>query len=226
MLFLCKRSVSSSIVVLAALLGLALLLRRTLATGPLVEWSLPALATGLVVYGLVLLSDGLLHQSFRFALGEPYRERFHELAEVFRKQSAAAMFAGALLAGLGEEAFFRGIGTDPVILALGAVMFGLLHHIRRRLWLFTLWAGYEGFLFAAALYVTQNLAVTMVAHFLHDLTGFGIFRRERGRIPCTPYSQRSGRSPDTGSRGVGNTTAGASPPREGAGQEAAGSASD
>jgi membrane protease YdiL (CAAX protease family) len=35
---------------------------------------------------------------------------------------------------------------------------------------------YEGLLFAAAMYATGELAVTMTAHFLHDLTGFLLFR--------------------------------------------------
>ncbi len=183
MLFLCKRSVSGSLPVLVVFLGLALLLRRLLGTGPPLTWSPRALGTGLIVFGVMILSDGLLHQGFQLTLGAPYRRRFRELADVFRKQNPAAIIAGALLAGLGEEPFFRGISTDPMILAAGAVVFGLMHHIRRRLWLFTLWSIYEGFLLAAALYITQDLAVTMVAHFLHDLTGFLIFRRERAQHP-------------------------------------------
>ncbi len=183
MLFLCKRSVSGSFPVLVVLLGLALLLRRLLGAGPPLTWSPHALGAGLVVFGVMILSDGLLHQGFRLTLGAPYRRRFLELADVFRNQSSAAIVAGALLAGLGEEPFFRGISTDPIILATGAVVFGLMHHIRRRLWLFTLWSIYEGFLLATALYITQDLAVTMMAHFLHDLTGFLIFRQERARHP-------------------------------------------
>lgn len=179
MLFLCKRSVSRSGLFLAAFLGLALALRWLLGTGPPVAWSARALGAGLVVCGVVLLSDGMFHQCLGLTLGAAYRRRFLELAFIFRGQTTAAIFAGALLAGLGEEPLFRGISTNPIVLAIGAVVFGLLHHIRRGLWPFTLWSIYEGLLFAVALYVTQNLVVVMVAHFLHDLTGFCIFRRIR-----------------------------------------------
>jgi membrane protease YdiL (CAAX protease family) len=96
------------------------------------------------------------------------------------------MLAGSLMAGLGEEPLFRGLATDPLVLAGLAVLFGVLHHIRWSLWPFTLWAIYEGLLFAAALYGTGNLFVTMVAHGLHDLTGFWIFRAQARRLPERP----------------------------------------
>jgi membrane protease YdiL (CAAX protease family) len=80
------------------------------------------------------------------------------------------------MAGLGEELVFRGLSTDGRYLIASAVAFGLLHHIRRSLWPFTLWAVWEGLLFAAALWYFEALSVTMTAHFLHDLAGFLIFR--------------------------------------------------
>ena len=56
------------------------------------------------------------------------------------------------------------------------MLFGLLHHINRSLLLITLWSIWQGFLFAAALLITERIGVTMTAHFLHDLTGFLLFR--------------------------------------------------
>jgi membrane protease YdiL (CAAX protease family) len=50
-----------------------------------------------------------------------------------------------------------------------------LHHVRRSLWPFTVWAVFQGLLFGTALHATGVLCVPMVAHFLHDLAGFGIF---------------------------------------------------
>ena len=91
------------------------------------------------------------------------------------------MVAGAAMAGVGEELVFRGLSRAPAVLLLSAVAFGLLHHIRRRLWPFTLWSIWEGMIFAAALWWTGELAVTMTAHFLHDLLGFLIFRVENRR---------------------------------------------
>jgi membrane protease YdiL (CAAX protease family) len=81
------------------------------------------------------------------------------------------------MAAVGEELVFRGLSLAPAYLIPAAIVFGLLHHIRASLWLFTVWAVYQGLLFAAALYLTQALAVTMTAHFLHDLAGFLLFVR-------------------------------------------------
>ena len=88
----------------------------------------------------------------------------------------ALVLIGALMAGVGEELVFRGASLSQTYLFGGAVVFGLLHHIRRDLWPFTIWAVWQGLLFATALYLTELLFVTMVAHFLHDFIGFLIFR--------------------------------------------------
>ena len=98
------------------------------------------------------------------------------MAAVFRGQSLAAILAGAAMAGAGEELVFRGPSAAPAYLIASAVVFGRLHHVRRSLWPFTAWAAWQGLLLAAAVYLTGDLFVSMVAHFLHDLTGFLIFR--------------------------------------------------
>jgi membrane protease YdiL (CAAX protease family) len=126
---------------------------------------------------VVLCSDALLHGGLFLAFGEPYLRRYRELAGTFRGQSVAAMLTGAAMAGLGEELVFRGLSRQLPLLLLSALAFGLLHHVRRRLWPFTLWSVWEGVLFAVVLWWTGELVVTMTAHFLHDALGFVIFRR-------------------------------------------------
>ena len=64
-----------------------------------------------------------------------------------------------------------------------------MHHVRRPLWPFTVWAVWEGLLFAAALWYFEDLAVTMTAHFLHDFAGFLIFRR-LNRLPAAKVAGR------------------------------------
>jgi membrane protease YdiL (CAAX protease family) len=135
-----------------------------------------AFLLGLAVVAGVLCSDSLIHGLCWLIFGELYLRHYRKLAGVFRGQTTAALLAGAGMAGLGEELVFRGLGTGPVYLVGAAVAFGLLHHIRWALWPFTLWSVLEGLLFALALYLTQNLVVTMTAHFLHDSAGFLIFR--------------------------------------------------
>jgi membrane protease YdiL (CAAX protease family) len=176
MLFVLKRTWAGSLVGLAILVPLGLALRRALGTGPPLGCSAAAALLGAGVFGVVLCSDGLLHGLFLLLFGERYRRRHRELAALFRGQTFTAILAGALMAGAGEELVFRGLSADLRYLIPAAILFGLLHHVRRALWPFTLWAVWQGLLFATALYVFETLFVTMVAHFLHDLAGFLIFR--------------------------------------------------
>ncbi len=85
------------------------------------------------------------------------------------------------MAGIGEELVFRGLSASPFVLFPLALLFGLLHHIRRSLWGFTVWSIWEGVLFAGTMISTGELVVTMVAHFLHDFLGFFAFRWENRR---------------------------------------------
>ena len=80
------------------------------------------------------------------------------------------------MSGVGEEQCFRSLDGGPIYLFTSAVLFGLLHHINRSLLLITLWSIWQGILFAATMLIFQRIGVTMTAHFLHDLTGFLLFR--------------------------------------------------
>jgi membrane protease YdiL (CAAX protease family) len=177
MLFLLKRTWPGGLAGLAFLTLLGLALRHVLGDVPPVDPSWQNVLLGVAVVSGVLASDVSLHGLFCLVFGKAYRRRHRELAEVFRGQSLAAILAGAAMAGLGEELVFRGLSDDWRFLVASAVVFGLLHHIRRSLWPFTLWAVWQGLLFAAALWYFRALSVTMTAHFLHDFAGFLIFRR-------------------------------------------------
>jgi membrane protease YdiL (CAAX protease family) len=179
MLFLLKRTVPSSLLALGFLLLLGLALRQIVPAPTPLEFSPGLVLSGVIVCGVVLCSDGLLHGVLGLLLGDWYRQRYAQLAGTFREQSPAAMLTGALMAGFGEEPVFRGLTMAPGPLLALAVLFGVLHHIRRDLWLFTLWSIWEGLLFAFALLWLGKLLPTMIAHFLHDLIGFLIFRRTK-----------------------------------------------
>ena len=186
MLFLLKRTSLTALLALAALSALGLGLRRLIGDGvPPLTFTPHLILLGVGVCGAALVSDALIHGGLSLAFGRPYLERYRELAATFRGQTFGAMFAGAAMAGMGEELVFRGLSRAPAVLLLLAVAFGLLHHVRWRLWPFTLWSIWEGVVFAAALWWTGELAVTMTAHFLHDVLGFLIFRVENRREPPT-----------------------------------------
>jgi membrane protease YdiL (CAAX protease family) len=175
MLFLLKRKVSSSLIGLGVLAVLGLVLRHFNPTPTPLLFSWDRLGTAIAVLALVVCSDGLLHGGLWLCFGRSYLARYHELAAVFRHQTYGAMVCGALMAGIGEELVFRGQGRSPALLFPAAIVFGLLHHIRRNLWPFTLWSIWEGMLFAFALLWCGQLLPLMVAHFLHDLGGFLVF---------------------------------------------------
>lgn len=176
MLFLIKRNVTASLILLLLLSGLALGLRQVLPDPPSLTFSPDLLLKGVIVVGIVLVSDGLIHGLLWLLVGKPYRWRHHELAATFRDQTLLAILCGSLLAGVGEELIFRGLSSELAFLLPSAVVFGLLHHYRNELWPFTIWSIWQGILFAIALNYTGSLIVTMTAHFLHDVSGFLVFR--------------------------------------------------
>jgi membrane protease YdiL (CAAX protease family) len=176
MLFLVKRSWRSGMVALGLLTALGVVLRYLLPVVPPLGVSWQALLFGIILFMAIFASDVTVHALLVLLFGVGYRARHRELVTLFKGQSPAAMAVGALLAGVGEELLFRGLGTDLRYVALSAVAFALLHHVRRSLWPFTIWAGYQSCLLSAGVLLTGSLFVAMVAHFLHDLAGFLVFR--------------------------------------------------
>jgi membrane protease YdiL (CAAX protease family) len=183
MLFLLKRTWQGGLAATLILIALAWPLRGLLTGAPAWEINPAAVRQALIAFAVILASDALLHLTYSITLGQRYWHRYFELAHLFHRQKLSAMLAGSLMAGLGEESLFRGLSSNPLLLALAAVLFGLLHHVRRSLWLFTFWSIYQGMLLAGAMYLTGNLFVPMLAHFLHDFTGFLIFRYGPNRAP-------------------------------------------
>jgi hypothetical protein len=182
MFFLLKRSVAGGLAGLSGLLLLGLVLRAVLPrTPPPLELTTTAVLNGLAALFVVLVSDGVVHGGLLLTCGAAYRRRYRELAGLFREQSAAAMLTGAAMAGLGEELVFRGCGTGPLYLFGMAGVFAAVHHLRGELAPFTLWSLWEGTLFALVMLLTETLTACMIAHFLHDLIGFLIFRIENRR---------------------------------------------
>jgi Type II CAAX prenyl endopeptidase Rce1-like len=187
MLFLLKRSAWTGAVALVVLASVGVGLRCSLgASATPLNITFPLIFIGISVAAAVIVCDGVIHNLLVLVFRGTYARRFRELTEVFRGQSYTAIFMGALLAGIGEELVFRGLGTSVWYLFPAAVVFGLLHHIRRSLWPFTLWSILEGCLFALALWWWDELVVTMVAHFLHDVIGFLIFKVELHKADRLP----------------------------------------
>jgi membrane protease YdiL (CAAX protease family) len=189
MLFLLKRTTAGALTGLLVLAGTGLLLRATLGVqSPALTVTPGIVAAGLLTCAVMLAGDACIHGTSILLWGAAYRRRHRELAELFRGQNLAALLAGSAMAGVGEEIVFRGLSSGPFYLVTGAVVFGLLHHLPGSLRPYTVWSIWEGLLLAAALWLTEELVVTMIAHFLHDAIGFVIFWMERRRAfpPVVP----------------------------------------
>lgn len=153
---------------------------------PSVERMLQA-ALGLAA---VLASDALCHGLLALSFRERYLSRYRALAEYFSPQGPKEILAGGLLAGLGEEMFFRGLILQSLLsrfavghaaaIAISALLFGACHAIPdRRLAPFALWAVWEGALLGGVYVVTGSLLVVMGVHAAHDIFGFALFALQR-----------------------------------------------
>src|SRR6266404_7605588 len=113
MLFLLKRTPRQAAIglLILTILGLGWRALRGEAATPF-GLSSQSVLLGVAVFMSVLCCDGLLHGMLLLCWREKYLRRFHELARVFRGQSGVAIALGALMAGIGEELVFRGLGTE------------------------------------------------------------------------------------------------------------------
>jgi len=186
-----SRAVTAQLIVYGTLLecaiGLIAVVAGWLLRLPLwevVEWDLSALGAA----ALATVPMLLLLPIVRYMPGRVFRELRHlmtqMIAPLFRAATIGEMAMISCVAGIGEEAFFRGIvqrglatllgtpdnlarGDLATILAIfaAAVLFGLAHPLSRIYVILTAILGvYLGILFA----LTGNLVVPMVAHGLYD----------------------------------------------------------
>ncbi len=176
MLFLLKRTWRGALAGFVLLTLLALGLRQLVPSPLPLEFTWDDLANGVLTFAAVLVSDGLIYGLFLLLAAEWYRPRHRELARLFAGQSLLAILLGSLMAGVGEELCFRSLDGGAAYLFAAGVVFGLLHHVQRLSVVFTVWSVWQGMLFALAMLHFQRIGVTMTAHFLHDLTGFLVFR--------------------------------------------------
>lgn len=90
----------------------------------------------------------------------------------------------ALLSGVAEEVFFRGLVQGLLVSWLGgvgvflqALLFALLHPAPLRAWAYPLYTALAGLLFGLAYLYTGSLVPGVLAHFLHNAKGFyGLWR--------------------------------------------------
>lgn len=104
------------------------------------------------------------------------------LRPLFSTQNLVQLSVISLLAGIGEEALFRGVIQGSMVAPLGwfgalsvaSLIFGLAHAVNRS---YTLIASVVGFYLGALYLVSQNLLVPIACHAVYDTLALGYFLR-------------------------------------------------
>jgi len=91
-----------------------------------------------------------------------------EVFPVFGRVTRLELILLALLAGFGEEIFFRGVLQQEAGLWVASLIFGILHGPSKGLWPMALWAAVMGALLGLLYEGTGNLVVPAVAHAVYD----------------------------------------------------------
>ena len=146
-------------------------------------WSLSVqIGIGLVAGILSLVFDGVLHEIFKWTLGQTYLEAFNRHGRVvLGRMRWPEYITGGLMAALAEEPLFRGallVVIDRGILGvvITALLFAACHWLRREFLLFWLWAMLEGMWFGLLMVGTGSLLIPMITHGLHDIVGYRVFQ--------------------------------------------------
>ncbi|MFN4231590.1 CPBP family intramembrane glutamic endopeptidase [Thermus sp.] len=138
-----------------------------------------------LLYALgLLLALAALEEAFRHLFPSSFREAeglHRALGEALRRAGVGPtiLLLLALLSGVAEEVFFRGLlqsllmaWLGPVGLFLQALAFALLHPAPRGAYAYPLYTGLAGLLFGLTYLLTGSLLPGILAHFLHNARGF------------------------------------------------------
>ncbi|WP_279164526.1 CPBP family intramembrane glutamic endopeptidase [Thermus scotoductus] len=132
----------------------------------------------------LFLALAALEEAFRHLFPASFREaeNLHRaLGEALRRAGVgpAVLLLLALLSGVAEEVFFRGLlqsllmaWLGPSGLFLQALAFALLHPAPRRALAYPVYTGLAGLLFGLTYLLTGSLLPGILAHFLHNAWGF------------------------------------------------------
>jgi membrane protease YdiL (CAAX protease family) len=151
----------------------------------------------------------LIDRVLRLALASYAREFNTYAIDVVRRMGFADAVAGGLMAGVGEEPFFRGVLVgcfeQPAVgVVAAAFVFGAMHHLRWRYISFSIWGVGEGLIFGTLYVTTGSILVPAIAHGMFDTVGFLYFERlrdHRGQEAPQDSHRVSQEPPGTSARG-------------------------
>jgi membrane protease YdiL (CAAX protease family) len=94
----------------------------------------------------------------------------------------------ALLSGVSEEVFFRGVLLPEIGLVASSLVFGLLHALNR---VYAVWAALTGAGFGLLALYGGTLVTPVVAHVTYNLGALVILRRWRARMTVSEGGART-----------------------------------
>jgi membrane protease YdiL (CAAX protease family) len=120
----------------------------------------------LSIFGGIMLALGTVRATRVLVVRQGWAKLLHaDLRPVVRDAGDGTILILAVMSGVAEELFFRGLLTPLIGLALSSIAFGALHQLRGRAgWAWTIWAAIMGFLFGGLFILTGSLVGPIVAH--------------------------------------------------------------
>lgn len=137
-------------------------------------------ATILPVAGFILLRFSRLRNTVFFQ--ETYGVVLASFGAVIKNLTTSELALISLMAGLGEEFFFRGALIGPLGAILSSAAFALFHAVSFSYFVLAL---IMGFYLAGVYQWTGNLLAPVIVHALYDFTVFLIIRSHLKRMPKT-----------------------------------------
>lgn len=132
-----------------------------------------------ILAGIILLTLG----SVVSLLYEPLKNTLKAIDElILSKIKPIDYLPIAILSGVGEELFFRGILQDRIGIIITSIIFAVLHIPKKEQWIYSVWALFAS-LYLCNLYAyTNNLFIVIVAHVINNLLALILWKSFKKRI--------------------------------------------
>lgn len=140
-----------------------------------------------ILAGLAMLAGASAVTECSFSFAVRMRRDVDRLMGLFRGATLPDFFFISMLAGLGEEALFRGVIQgglvayigEPMAIVVASILFGMVHCISKT---YVFFAMTLGALFGLLYAWTDNIAVPMIAHAAYDVVALWCICRQPARM--------------------------------------------
>jgi membrane protease YdiL (CAAX protease family) len=132
---------------------------------------------GIIMGGVVLASSGIFYLIDSFVFNLKMKNIIEKMIyPIFSKVTFPEIIMMAVMSGIAEEFFFRGILMKEFGIIIASVIFGALHTSSRDTWFMGFWSALAGVFFCILYLKTGNLFVPMLAHAVNNFVGVMFIR--------------------------------------------------